>query len=479
MGKVKLIVLITIVSVSLVSLLVFQYILIRKTTAFYDQTFVDVVERVVKDVEQETQEEEIKRIIDETVDFDTDSYVNNIFDPSSRINSKSNRQNISIMRLNQIIVDNHKKQYLQNKNLTDRVLAKLMLENSYKSAAERIDFGKFYERISTALKENTINDNFTFFVSKENNRVIFSNYSINLKNKRRSIKQQIFATPQTDEALYANLIFSSDNSYRNQFINAILPTVIVSIFLFVLVIVTLYVLLVQKRDADIKSDFLNNMTHELKTPIASISLASQMLQDNKMGKSPELLDGVSNVIKAETQRLNLLVDKVLQTSIFESQQILNLREADVNQLISKVVKNFSIKINQTNGRISADLQAENPFALVDNVHFTNVIYNLFENSVKYTTKDLILNVKTWNEKNKLFISIEDNGIGIKKDDQKRIFERFYRVSTGNLHNVKGFGLGLAYVKKIVTEHKGKIEVESEFGIGTKFIIELPLSEPEG
>ena len=169
---------------------------------------------------------------------------------------------------------------------------------------------------------------------------------------------------------------------------------------------------------------------------------------------------------------------MLQTSIFESQQILNLREADVNQLISKVVKNFSIKINQTNGRISADLQAENPFALVDNVHFTNVIYNLFENSVKYTTKDLILNVKTWNEKNKLFISVEDNGIGIKKDDQKRIFERFYRVSTGNLHNVKGFGLGLAYVKKIVTEHKGKIEVESEFGIGTKFIIKLPLSKPE-
>lgn len=167
MGKVKLIVLITIVSVSLVSLLVFQYILIRKTTAFYDQTFVDVVERVVKDVEQETQEEEIKRIIDETVDFDTDSYVNNIFDPSSRINSKSDRQNISIMRLNQIIVDNHKKQYLQNKNLTDRVLAKLMLENSYKSAAERIDFGKFYERISTALKENNINDNFTFSYRKK------------------------------------------------------------------------------------------------------------------------------------------------------------------------------------------------------------------------------------------------------------------------------------------------------------------------
>ena len=230
----------------------------------------------------------------------------------------------------------------------------------------------------------------------------------------------------------------------------------------------------QKRDADIKSDFLNNMTHELKTPIASISLASQMLNDSAVSKSPEFLSNTSNVIKDETQRLNTLVDKVLQTSIFATQQsILNLKEDNVNQLIEKVIKNFSIKINQNNGRINSYLSAENPFALVDNVHFTNVIYNLFENSVKYTIKDLVLTVKTWNEKNKLCISIEDNGIGIKKEDQKRIFDRFYRVSNGNLHNVKGFGLGLAYVKKIVTEHKGTIEVESELGIGTKFIIRLP------
>ncbi len=453
--------------------MIFQYILIKETTAFYDQTFVDVVERVIKDAEQETKEAEVKKIIDETVAYDTENYVNGIFDTDSRQNTQIGRPDMSIQGLNQIITENYKKQYLHNKNLTDRVLAKLMLESSFDNPSQKIDFNSFYERIRQGLENNHIEDSFMFFVSNKHNRVLFSNYFIDLANKRRTIKLQIFSTPHPDDILYANLVFSNSNSYRNQFIKTILPTVIVSFFLFVLVIVTLYVLLAQKRDAEIKSDFLNNMTHELKTPIASISLASQMLNDNKVGKSPEFLENVSTVIKDETQRLNVLVDKVLQTSIFESQQILNLREFDVNQIIQKVVKNFSIKIHQNNGKINADLQAENPFALVDNVHFTNVIYNLFENSVKYTTKDLILSVKTWNDKDKLFISIEDNGIGIKKDDLKRIFERFYRVSTGNLHNVKGFGLGLAYVKKIVTEHKGKIEVESELGIGTRFIIQIP------
>ncbi len=473
MGKTKLIILISIVSLSLISLMIFQYILIKETTAFYDQTFVDVVERVIKDAEQETKEAEVKKIIDETVAYDTENYVNGIFDTDSRQNTQVGRPDMSIKGLNQIITENYKKQYLHNKNLTDRVLAKLMLESSFDNPSQKIDFNSFYERIRQGLENNHIEDSFMFFVSNKHNRVLFSNYFIDLANKRRTIKLQIFSTPHPDDILYANLVFSNSNSYRNQFIKTILPTVIVSFFLFVLVIVTLYVLLAQKRDAEIKSDFLNNMTHELKTPIASISLASQMLNDNKVDKSPEFFENVSTVIKDETQRLNVLVDKVLQTSIFESQQILNLREFDVNQIIQKVVKNFSIKIHQNNGKINADLQAENPFALVDNVHFTNVIYNLFENSVKYTTKDLILSVKTWNDKDKLFISIEDNGIGIKKDDLKRIFERFYRVSTGNLHNVKGFGLGLAYVKKIVTEHKGKIEVESELGIGTRFIIQIP------
>jgi len=474
MKKVKLIIFISIISASLITLIISQYFLVKETTAFYDQTFTDVVSKTVKDVELEMKEDDIKRMIDEVITQDANSYLSDIFEPSTSISSLNRKPNTYIGGLNEIITENYKKRYRQNKQLTDRVLAKLMLETSCLGKANRINFSKFLNNVTLALREHNIDDNFLFFVSDKNNNIVFSNNYNGLTDRHNTITQEIFATNQPEDAIYANLVFSKQNSYTNQLIKTLLPTIIISIILFILLIIMIYAMFAQKRDADIKSDFLNNMTHELKTPIASISLASQMLNDSAVSKSPEFLSNTSNVIKDETQRLNTLVDKVLQTSIFATQQsILNLKEDNVNQLIEKVIKNFSIKINQNNGRINSYLSAETPFALVDNVHFTNVIYNLFENSVKYTIKDLVLTVKTWNEKNKLCISIEDNGIGIKKEDQKRIFDRFYRVSTGNLHNVKGFGLGLAYVKKIVTEHKGTIEVESELGIGTKFIIRLP------
>jgi signal transduction histidine kinase len=161
-------------------------------------------------------------------------------------------------------------------------------------------------------------------------------------------------------------------------------------------------------------------------------------------------------------------------AIFEKEKsILKLNELQVNSLITDIIGNFSLKVTSKGGMISSKLFATNDLALVDEVHFTNVIFNLMDNALKYCDKSLLLSIKTWNEKDKLNISIADNGIGISKEDQKRIFEKFYRVSTGNLHNVKGFGLGLAYVKKIVTEHKGSIKVESEINIGTKFTITIP------
>lgn len=476
MKKVKLIIFIAIVSISLVSLIVFQYVLVKKTTAFYDQTFNEVVAETVRDVERQMKEEEIKKMIDELTSQEAESIVGEssvAYNANGRL-AQSSKPNTSIGGINELITENYKKQYMVNKRLTDRVLAKLMIETSGVSKASRIDFNALLRNITIALGEHNIYDDFLFYVTNGDNQVIFSNNYKVIDDSQIIITREIFSTNQPDDAIYISLVFSSQNSYKNQFIKSILPTIIISLILFILLIMTIYVMLAQKRDADIKYDFLNNMTHELKTPIASISLASQMLNDAKVSKSPEFLGNLSTVIKDETQRLNVLIDKVLQTSIFESQQsIMNLKEDNVNHLIEKVIRNFSIKINQNNGKINSFLEAENPFALVDNVHFTNVIYNLFENSVKYTIKDLVLTVKTWNERNMLFISIEDNGIGIKKEDQKRIFERFYRVSTGNLHNVKGFGLGLAYVKKIVTEHKGKIYIESELDIGTKFIIQIP------
>ena len=183
---------------------------------------------------------------------------------------------------------------------------------------------------------------------------------------------------------------------------------------------------------------------------------------------------VSNVIRDETKRLSLQVEKVLQMSMFEKEKsTLKFTEIHINNLIKDIIGSFSLKVTSKGGKINSNLKAKQDMALVDEIHFTNVIFNLMDNALKYSDKPLILNLETWNEKDNLLISVEDNGIGMKKEDLKRIFEKFYRVSTGNLHNVKGFGLGLAYVKKMVNDHNGIIKVESEPGLGTKFTIIIP------
>jgi two-component system phosphate regulon sensor histidine kinase PhoR len=231
----------------------------------------------------------------------------------------------------------------------------------------------------------------------------------------------------------------------------------------------------QKKLTELKNDFINNMTHEFKTPISSISLAAQMLGDNTIKKTPTLLQRLTSTILDETERLRFQVEKVLQLSTHENQKAnLHMKEVDINELIAGVAHTFALKVEKNGGKIITVLNAESPIVCVDDMHFTNVIFNLMDNAVKYKRLDtnLELCVETWNEPGLLCISIKDNGIGVKKEDLKRIFDKFYRVPTGNLHDVKGFGLGLAYVKKIVKDHKGSIIAESEFGIGTKFIIKL-------
>jgi two-component system phosphate regulon sensor histidine kinase PhoR len=223
------------------------------------------------------------------------------------------------------------------------------------------------------------------------------------------------------------------------------------------------------------------MTHEFKTPISTISLAAQMLQDPSVGKSPAMFKHISGVINDETKRLRFQVEKVLQMSMFERQKAtLKMKEVNANEVIAGVVNTFALKVEKNNGSITFDLDSDWPWVFVDEMHFTNVVFNLLDNAVKYKKPDseLRLHVRTWDEAGKLYISIQDNGIGIKKEDLKKIFDKFYRVHTGNLHDVKGFGLGLAYVKKIIHDHKGSIRAESEPNVGTKFIIVLPTLKNE-
>ncbi|MBI4648178.1 MAG: HAMP domain-containing histidine kinase [Bacteroidia bacterium] len=238
---------------------------------------------------------------------------------------------------------------------------------------------------------------------------------------------------------------------------------------------TAYIIFHQKRLSEMKGDFVSNMTHELKTPISTISLASQMLKDKGISNDLKNIDNICRIIEEESKRLSYQVEKVLQVAIFEKGHIkFKINEINIHDLIKAVINNFIIQVKNRNGGIQLNLNAELPTIFADEVHITNVFVNLLDNAMKYSHEIPEITVSTMNNRKKgIIIKVKDNGIGISKENQKRIFEKFYRVPTGNVHNVKGFGLGLSYVKKIIDEHHGTIKVESELNKGSLFEVYLP------
>jgi signal transduction histidine kinase len=258
----------------------------------------------------------------------------------------------------------------------------------------------------------------------------------------------------------------------------IIPTLAFTIVLLVVFLFTIILAFRQKKLTEMKNDFINNMTHEIKTPITSISLAAQMLGDPSLPKSQTMLSHLSQVITTESKRLRLLAERVLLLSMFDNSQInINLKDVDANEVIDGIAQNFKIRAEKSGGSITCELNAENANVVVDTMHFTNVIYNLLDNALKYQREEepIHINITTENTgENMLTIKVADNGVGIKRDDLKRIFDRFYRVSTGNRHDVKGFGIGLAYVRQVVNQIGGTIKVDSEYGKGTTFSITLPI-----
>jgi len=246
---------------------------------------------------------------------------------------------------------------------------------------------------------------------------------------------------------------------------------VVVIFFFVY---TLFVILRQKRLSEIQKDFINNMTHEFKTPLSTIAISSEVLKDPTITHTPERLLNYATIIQTESQRLKQHVERVLQMARLEKSDAgLKKERLDLHELIREAVQNTSVALQEKNGEILLDLNAENSWIDADKLHFTNVLFNLIDNAIKYSKDIPHLEIVTGNLGRNIFVEVRDNGIGISLENQKKIFHQFYRVPTGNLHDVKGFGLGLNYVKVMTELHKGKISVISTLGEGSIFKIILP------
>jgi signal transduction histidine kinase len=375
--------------------------------------------------------------------------------------------------------DAYKRRYLYDNALIHEVIISMLNTSSLKPINERVNFQKLNNYLNTEFLNNGLNLPYVFSVVDKDGKTVYQSENMKTTPPPSDVLSTVlFPNDPPSRQNFIKVVFPTKRNYIFSEVGFIVPSVIFSTILLVIFVFTLYVVFRQKKLSEMKNDFINNMTHELKTPVSTISLAAQMLKDSDITKSPDVFKHISGVINDETKRLGFLVEKVLQMSLFERQKAaLKLKELDANELITSVVNTFSLKVQKYGGDLDVDLSAQNASLYADEMHLTNVLFNLLDNAVKYRRPDVPLHlmVRTRDEGGNLQIAVEDNGIGIKKEYLKKVFDRFFRVPTGNVHDVKGFGLGLAYVRKIVEDHSGSIRAENGTGgVGTKFIITLPL-----
>lgn len=280
----------------------------------------------------------------------------------------------------------------------------------------------------------------------------------------------------TDEEYLVIIVPNQEDIIFREIIWFIIGTILFSIIITTAFFITIKALLNQKKLSEIKSDFINNMTHEFKTPIATISLAVDALKNEKVIDDKEKTAYFTNIIKEENKRMNKQVEAILQAALLDKKEIeIHSKKANAHDLIQQAINNIELPLAEKNGKLNVALNAKNDLLFVDEVHFINLVNNLLDNAIKYSKETgLEINLSTENHFNQFRVIITDNGIGMNKETSSRIFEKFYRAHTGNIHNVKGFGLGLSYVKAMVEAQKGNIKVDSTLGKGTTFTLSFPV-----
>jgi two-component system phosphate regulon sensor histidine kinase PhoR len=368
------------------------------------------------------------------------------------------------------------KKMAENRIFIDRIMERMISPPGI-PIEQRVDPEYLDQVIRRQFLNNGIDLEYEFAILRGNKDLAYRSSGYYYNGQMDHFVKALFPNDFFSGTGYLSLYFPRKASFLLRSLGFMgISSIILTVVIILSFFVTIFIIFRQKRLSEIKNDFVSNMTHELKTPISTISLASQMLSDETIPTESKNYGNISRIIRDESKRLGYQVEKVLQMAIFDQGRIkLKKKKTDINELIHNVITNFALQIEDNQGTVSEDYAAEHAVINVDGVHFTNMISNLVDNAIKYSGEAPSISVSTMNHNGKLIIRVEDKGIGIKKEDQRRIFEKFYRVPTGNIHNVKGFGLGLSYVKKIAEEHQGSVNLKSEPGRGTVFEISLPLN----
>jgi two-component system phosphate regulon sensor histidine kinase PhoR len=343
---------------------------------------------------------------------------------------------------------------------------------------QRIDPAVLTDILRAQMFDKGISAPFEFAVMRMDSARSFPIQSDGFNTGKLSFRYivNLFPNELVDESNFLVIQFQG----RNVHILRSMAWVLAASLLLTLVIlatfgITIFMILRQKKLSDIKSDFINNMTHEFKTPIATISLAVDSIDNPSIIGNEKEIRYYTEIIREENKRMNTQVESVLRLSLLDRHELeFNCIETDVHELIRRAVSKVGLLLKEKNGIIKVETNAENPVCNVDPDHFTNALLNILDNAIKYTQKEPVINLSTENTPAGLRVSIEDNGVGMSRETQQKIFDKFYRKSSGNIHDIKGFGLGLSYVKAVVEAFGGSIHAKSEQGKGSIFELNIPL-----
>lgn len=378
-------------------------------------------------------------------------------------------------------ISNQINQFLKKTFIVSDVFEDMFCLRQYQKLESRINFKMLDSILTQELSNKGINTFFEYGIyNSVHNKLTYQRtghfkdqllkegYPFNL------FPSDLFVTPE-----YFLIYFPYQKSYV---LTSIWAMLLVSVFMIILVIVSFFyiirTIIKQRRLAEMKNDFINNMTHEFKTPVSTISLACEALSDKQIEKSPELYSTIISIISEENKRLGAIAENVLQTALIDKGKItFKYTEVGVHELLQKCISNFMLQFKRQNAQVRFAPGASRDLIWGDAEHLRNTFNNLIDNALKYTADAPKIVISTQQQNDGIEISVKDNGIGISKSNQKKIFEKLFRVHMGNLHNVKGFGLGLNYVKTIVEKHSGNVTVESELKKGSIFRVYLPFGIP--